>query len=430
MVNGLGAAFLLVRTFIKFGLVVRRGISYENIHDFISSLLGFTREYGSLIWICIGVLTIPFGGYALFGKKALQKIVDFWRTDIRELKKSNYALQDKLAHVRDAFDENNDLWMRVPTKPEGYHERIQQSIPIMVLANLKGGVGKTTIAANLAAYFETQKKERVLAIDLDYQGSLSSMLLPEPYNRQPRPAKAIRKLIEGTVNGDFAIAESRPIRKTTKDSRIIDCDDPFANFETQLVLRWLIGEIDGDIRYKLASVLHRPEIQKAFNRIIIDAPPRFTAGFIGALCASTHLVVPFVLDILSAERVGLFLGQLERMRAGLFPCLKLAGVVGTMKGDSTDTLRDAEKQAIREAKKRVSDIWGHDHYVLENALIPRKQGISDAAGLKIAYYELPDVFNPLGSALFERVPPKKPHPKATLRRSDSYEGRLAPEALR
>jgi hypothetical protein len=197
MVNGLGAAFLLVRTFIKFGLVVRRGISYENIHDFISSLLGFTREYGSLIWICIGVLTIPFGGYALFGKKALQKIVDFWRTDIRELKKSNYALQDKLAHVRDAFDENNDLWMRVPTKPEGYHERIQQSIPIMVLANLKGGVGKTTIAANLAAYFETQKKERVLAIDLDYQGSLSSMLLPEPYNRQPRPAKAIRKLIEG-----------------------------------------------------------------------------------------------------------------------------------------------------------------------------------------------------------------------------------------
>jgi cellulose biosynthesis protein BcsQ len=49
---------------------------------------------------------------------------------------------------------------------------MQDSIPIVLFANLKGGVGKTTLAANLTSYFEIQHAERVLAINLDFQGSL------------------------------------------------------------------------------------------------------------------------------------------------------------------------------------------------------------------------------------------------------------------
>ena len=43
---------------------------------------------------------------------------------------------------------------------------------------LKGGVGKTTIAANLIAHYTKKKNQRILAIDLDFQGSLSSMIIP------------------------------------------------------------------------------------------------------------------------------------------------------------------------------------------------------------------------------------------------------------
>jgi Mrp family chromosome partitioning ATPase len=109
----------------------------------------------------------------------------FWSTDVRELKEQRSNLEDKLNRVRDAFGEDNNLWLRQPIiRPERYDARMQQSIPILLIAHLKGGVGKTTIAANLAAYFEMKRNERVLAIDLDHQGSLSSMLLPEPLNRQ------------------------------------------------------------------------------------------------------------------------------------------------------------------------------------------------------------------------------------------------------
>jgi hypothetical protein len=107
-----------------------------------------------------------------------------------------------------------------------------------------------------------------------------------------------------------------------------------------------------------------------------------TAGLVNALCASTHLVVPFVLDLLSAERVGLFLRTVKRMRGQLFPHLELAGVVGTMKGDGTQKLRDAEREAIAEAERGVRN-WAPGNYVLANVLIPRKQLISDTAGVGI-----------------------------------------------
>jgi cellulose biosynthesis protein BcsQ len=216
-----------------------------------------------------------------------------------------------------AGSDDQNIWLGDPIiQPEAYHERMQVSIPILLIANLKGGVGKSTIAANLVPYFEKEHKESVLAIDLDYQGSLSSMLLPEPYNRQPRQAQTLKDLVCGRCDNIGAFGISRPARDTVLDSRIIDCDGPFANFETRLLIQWLSGEVDGDVRYGLARSLLDPAIQKRFHRVIIDAPPRMTTGFVNALCASTHLVVPFVLDTLSAERVGLcFLARLPSLES-------------------------------------------------------------------------------------------------------------------
>ena len=53
---------------------------------------------------------------------------------------------------------------------------------VLVVANLKGGVGKTTIVTNLAAYFALKRRLRVLVIDLDYQGSLTGMMLTATKN--------------------------------------------------------------------------------------------------------------------------------------------------------------------------------------------------------------------------------------------------------
>ena len=80
----------------------------------------------------------------------------------------------------DAIDvDGPGLWIsRKPRRPNNYASNIKNSIPIILVANLKGGVGKTTIAANLIAHYTQKKNQRILAIDLDFQGSLSSMIIP------------------------------------------------------------------------------------------------------------------------------------------------------------------------------------------------------------------------------------------------------------
>ena len=80
----------------------------------------------------------------------------------------------RLARLRSAVQAGNGLWLTEPIKqPDTYELLLKSSIPIITLANLKGGVGKSTITANLAGYF-AERSERVLVIDLDFQGSLGA----------------------------------------------------------------------------------------------------------------------------------------------------------------------------------------------------------------------------------------------------------------
>ncbi len=68
-------------------------------------------------------------------------------------------------------------------------------MPVIAVMNLKGGVGKTTLTANLGAMFSRSK--RVLLVDLDYQGSLTSMCLsPEPIEELRCRREFVHRLIE------------------------------------------------------------------------------------------------------------------------------------------------------------------------------------------------------------------------------------------
>ena len=75
--------------------------------------------------------------------------------------------------------DEDELWhFRSPSPPKS-HQRILNDIRtrIITVANLKGGVGKTTLSANLAAYFDRNLGKRVLVIDADYQGSITGLLM-------------------------------------------------------------------------------------------------------------------------------------------------------------------------------------------------------------------------------------------------------------
>lgn len=207
---------------------------------------------------------------------------------IEELK----ARVGKFDQLRDAlFGAEDEVWrLRETQAPTDFQKRMLESlVRIITIANLKGGVGKTTLVAGLAGYFSSLGK-RVLIIDFDYQGSLTRMMVLGA--RLPLGSSILADaVLGGEINGKGLTQIARELGTRLPKARLITCGQTFDGFEFRLMLRWLLRETGDDVRFRLANLLLSPEVQKEFDIVLIDAPPRLSTGLINALCASHAIIV-------------------------------------------------------------------------------------------------------------------------------------------
>jgi cellulose biosynthesis protein BcsQ len=311
--------------------------------------------------------------------------------------------EQKLNAVRSAFNgKEHDLWC-IHASPKPYDHKIwlQRHRPVITVANLKGGVGKTTLTANLAAFF-SQAGMRVLLIDVDYQGSLSNMLLSA--DQVVEVSCQVSKLLESGSDTNTFQRSLRKFKKILPGSAIVSAKYELATCENRLMIEYLLHEDDDDGRYRLANLLLDEEVSNTFDIALIDAPPRLTAGTINALCASTHLLIPTVYDNLSAEAVGTFLNGVQVLKSHLNSRIDLLGVVGMLTYQQAG-LNNREQQAKNIAVDEVQRTWGANHYFF-NRHIPRRAAIAVAAGNSLAYFDDDTVkrwFDELGKEAIERL---------------------------
>lgn len=347
------------------------------------------------------------------GKAALEKAKE--ALELQEQKIQHR--EKKLDNVRNGFvGKEHDLWCMHPArKPPGYDNRIwrQRHKPIIMVANLKGGVGKTTLTANLAAYFSKAGK-RVLLVDVDYQGSLSNMMLSA--DGVEDVSHGVNTLLAGGANAQAFEAAAHKFTTVLTASSIVTARYELASLENRLMIEYLLQEDEDDGRYRLADILLHPDVAKTYDIALIDAPPRLTAGAINAFCASTHLLVPTVYDLLSAEAVGTFLNGAKSLKASLNPHIDLLGVVGMLTSQQHQ-LADREEHAKRVAMSQVAQAWSTSHHFFERH-IPRKAAISAAAGENVAYQRDTTVrewFDELGEDIATRLGWDTPRPRTVSR---------------
>ncbi|MGE0459536.1 MAG: ParA family protein [Bauldia sp.] len=283
---------------------------------------------------------------------------------------------------------------------------------MLAIANLKGGVGKTTVAANIGAYYAKDWEKRVLLVDLDYQGSLSSMSFP---TEQWAPSASQSSLATQIVSNDIAPylvpSLARPVALGENyDGKgslsVITAYYDLAQADNRLLVEWLLKckprrqrtlrrrlielfsgrSIPADVRYTLAEVLHSQAVRDAYDVVIIDCPPRLTTSEMQAFCAATHILIPTILDRTSADAVGSLCLQIETLKsAGICPHLTYAGVVGT----KWNAQHNVGQRALRQLRDRLNDIRAKIDILPHETFVPMTVQIVNNADEGIAYLVMP-----------------------------------------
>ncbi len=190
---------------------------------------------------------------------------------------------------------------------------------VFVVANQKGGVGKTTTAVNVAAGL-AQWGQRVLLIDLDPQGNASTALGIEHK--------------EGTPGVYETLIDERPVHELVTISpdlpglSVLPASIDLAGAEIDLVS--LVAR-ESRLRRALTAYLADQEAAgERLDYVFIDCPPSLGLLTVNALVAGEEILIPIQCEYYALEGVGQLLRTVEMVRSHLNPSLQVSTILLTM----------------------------------------------------------------------------------------------------
>jgi chromosome partitioning protein len=229
---------------------------------------------------------------------------------------------------------------------------------ILVLANQKGGVGKTTSAINLAASLAMMEK-MVLLVDFDPQGhSTTGLGFPKPDHRA----------------GSFALMKGAPVQALILSTevpmlQVIPTGKDLAQLEFEL---FEMPELQV-LRTALEPVMD------TYDFIVIDPPPSLGMITLNALTAADEVIVPMPCEFFALDGLAELMETIRRIQAGPNPGLQLGGILLTMAEERTN-LGSAVANEVRQAFPGK----------VFQTFIPRNIRLAEAPshGKPVAFYDL------------------------------------------
>lgn len=187
---------------------------------------------------------------------------------------------------------------------------------VTAICNLKGGVGKSTTAINLAAILAKGGK-KVLLIDADSQCNTTAFFGGDP--AKGSVAKVLREAIKHRDSGAWAALEIQSTAFWGID--LLAADDSLMDLDLSKAES---GSVDAGVLSNLAYT-----VREMYDVMLIDCPPAFNAASASALIAADDVVIPVKLDAFALQGMGNLMRQISNMRK-LNPKLRVAGVLPTM----------------------------------------------------------------------------------------------------
>lgn len=182
---------------------------------------------------------------------------------------------------------------------------------IVSFINRKGGVGKTTIAVNLAGYLAKENDKKVLVIDLDPQASASAWLMTQKrfvdiiIHNEDKPKNTSYQIFDDAINHrkffdisngiQYQVVKNKDNYTEIHKLDLIAADSTLDNVEREIVNY-------NDLKISILYDFLKNEVAELeYDYILIDCPPNFNTLTRNAIFASDVFLIPIIPDQLSIQ---------------------------------------------------------------------------------------------------------------------------------